>query len=404
MIEIIAKRIKQAVSYAKVHGVFATARKIRDIYGERNNLFGRKCVVSAYEWTLKPEFGSANQEIKCADNSINWFIPPVGKGSGGHLNIFRFIKNLEALGYECNIVVVGSFECTNADSLKKNIEDWFFSLNAKVFINENVPKSKFAIATSWQTAYWVKRFRDCDYKCYFVQDFEPWFYPSGTDSILAENTYKFGFYGITAGNWLAGKLEREYAMQCCPVGFSFDRNLYKPQLKRVGKSKVKRVFFYARPPTARRAFELGLMVLNEVCKANESVEVVFAGWDLSEYHIPFRHVQAGLVSLDKLADLYSSCDVGLVLSLSNVSLLPIELMACRVPVVSNKAGYTEWLLDANVCMLVEPDVDSLKSAILEVLDDDELANRLMDNGESFAKNTSWEKEAVKFSSILDSIL
>jgi hypothetical protein len=31
-------------------------------------------------------------------------------------------------------------------------------------------------------------------------DFEPWFYPMGTDYVLAENTYRFNFYGFTAGN------------------------------------------------------------------------------------------------------------------------------------------------------------------------------------------------------------
>ena len=30
---------------------------------------------------------------------LNWIIPEMGKGSGGHLNIFRFISNLENMGF-----------------------------------------------------------------------------------------------------------------------------------------------------------------------------------------------------------------------------------------------------------------------------------------------------------------
>ena len=35
-----------------------------------------------------------------------------------------------------------------------------------------------------------------------------------------------------------------------------------------------RIFFYARPVTARRDFELGLLALNEITKRNSDVEVV----------------------------------------------------------------------------------------------------------------------------------
>ena len=39
---------------------------------------------------------------------------------------------------------------------------------------------------------------------YFVQDFEPLFYPMGSDYLLAENTYRKGLYHITTGAWCEG--------------------------------------------------------------------------------------------------------------------------------------------------------------------------------------------------------
>src|SRR5690606_37442928 len=57
-------------------------------------------------------------------------------------------------------------------------------------------------ATAWETAYPVFVDPSTARRLYFVQDFEPTFYATGSNSVLAENTYRFGFHGITAGRWL----------------------------------------------------------------------------------------------------------------------------------------------------------------------------------------------------------
>jgi glycosyltransferase involved in cell wall biosynthesis len=393
--------IKKTIRYARQNGLLDTLFHIKAMLISGYNPFTKVSVIDNYAELFGDDFGSVPDAKNISASTINWFIPPLSKGSGGHLNIFRFIKNLEDLGYQSNIVIVGGPSASSVKSAKSNIEKWFFPLKAEVFIGmKNVPASYFAIATSWPTAYYVQRFQGCFKKCYFVQDFEPWFYPSGTESALSENTYKLGFYGITAGGWLANKLYTEYGMQTSSVGFSFDNNLYKPMPELKKNDGLKRVFFYARPQTPRRAFELGLLVLNEVCKELPNVEVIFAGRDLSEFIIPFPHKVEGLVALDKLAEIYSQCDVALVLSFSNVSLLPLELMACRVPVVSNRAPNIEWLLDDQACMLAEPDITSLKNSIVEVLNNNKLSERLKDLGQSLANQTSWQSEAKKFSDIL----
>ena len=49
------------------------------------------------------------------------------------------------------------------------------------------------------------------------------FYPAGSEALLAEATYRFGFHGITAGRWLADRLRRDYGMQA--DHFDFGRDL-----------------------------------------------------------------------------------------------------------------------------------------------------------------------------------
>jgi glycosyltransferase involved in cell wall biosynthesis len=400
-------KVKISLNYAKTHGIFAMLLKaLIKLTSERgSNSLG----FSKFEELIGPSFGSVIGAGTPDKKSINWFIPPVGKGSGGHLNIFRFIRNLEDLGYKNRIVIVGDPQPKSAEVAKENIHSWFFPLKADVYIYDGseIPAAFFAMATEWRTAYFVKRYLSCVYKCYFVQDFEPWFYPAGTDFIFAENTYRFGFYGFTAGTWLAQKLTEEFGMSTLPLGFSFDRDLYAydatKSLALEKPNTPQKVFFYARPPTTRRAFELGMLVLRDVIKMKPDALIVLAGWDMRGYKVPFKYENAGLVELNKLAQLYRQCDVALVLSFSNVSLLPLELMACGVPVVSNKAPYTEWLLNDKNSFLADPTIESLSQAVIAVLENANMANRLKEGGLEFSRQTSWELEALKLANGLEKI-
>lgn len=331
--------------------------------------------------------------------TINWVLPPWGFGSGGHLNIFRFVHYLEHAGFECRIIVVGEPQPISTKQAKTQINDWFFPLEAQVYLGiETAPHAHITVATSWQTAYYVRAFQSTIHRCYFVQDFEPYFYPHGAEYAWAEETYRFGFTGITAGHWLKEKLAIEYGMRTEAFGFSFDRSLYYQRERK--EQELRKIFFYARPPTDRRAFNMGMLVLDEVARRFPDITIVFAGWDVAEYFIPFKHQNRGVVPLKELPDLYSQCDAALVLSFTNLSLLPLELMACGTPVVSNRAPCTEWLLHEDNAKLAEPTVEALADALCSVLDCHEEATRLSSGGFATVASTDWQIEAQKVEKIL----
>ena len=392
---VMSKKFLQALRYGRHNGWGALARLVNARVFKGDKLFGKISVTRQYDELLGPLFGDSSTAQLVSPMTINWFVPPVGKGSGGHLNIFRFIKNLEDLGFESRIIIVGEPKPISAAMAKKEIEQWFFPLKASVHVgaDERTPPAYFAMATSWPTAYYVRRFQSCIKKCYFVQDYEPWFFPAGSDAMLAEATYRFGFPAFTAGGWLAQKLHDEHGLHTCALGFSYERNLYRPMPELRGQDEFRRVMFYARPPTARRAFELGILVLREVCRQMPQVRVMLAGWDVKGYDIPFPCEHVGLVEIDRLPELYGRCDAALVLSCSNLSLLPLELMACGVPVISNRAPYTQWLLNDENAMLAEPNIESLVHAVVEVINSPAIAERLRAAGLAFAAQTSWEREA-----------
>jgi glycosyltransferase involved in cell wall biosynthesis len=333
--------------------------------------------------------------------TINWVVPSFGIGSGGHINIFRFVGGLERNGYRCHISIVGDSQFESSDEARLCINEHFEPLSATVSMGIPATDSYWlTFATSWITAYLVRDVKTTVHKAYFIQDFEPEFYAKGSEYFFAEDTYRFGFNGITAGSWLSEKLTEEYGMNCRSVGFSYDKQRYKN--KKDNSDSIKRVFFYCRPPTPRRAFELGVLVLNEVYRSNPNVEFVFAGWDVSNYDLPFPYLNAGLVSLDELPDLYCKVDVALVISSTNLSLLPLELMACGCSVVSNSGANVEWLLESGVnATLADPTVGALSSAINHVLNDDGYRSALIDSGLKYCAETSWDNEIDKFVSAIE---
>lgn len=397
-IHLFRSQLKKALDHIRREGLGSLLKIVSRRLRSSRALLTKPDVVHAYrflEWT--PSVQQPDHAMTRRERSVNWYIPPIGKGSGGHLNIFRFLRYLGDQGFSNRVIIVDDESHLSIRQVQKQIRDWFDLPGAEVFyINDIVPSAAVSIATSWQTAYAVHNLRAQTHKCYFVQDYEPWFFPAGTEYALAEQTYRFGFHGFTAGDWLARRLADEFSMVTTPLGFSYDRDLYGP-VDPPFRNEKPRIFFYVRPPTARRAFDLGVLVFAELGRRLSGFTVVMAGWDVSHYAFPFTCEHAGLMNQERLRALYQSCDAALVLSFTNVSLLPLEIMACGVPVVSNRAEFTEWLLNDDVAMLAEPTVDGLANALEEVLGGAETALRLRQNGLALVASTSWEAEGKKFS-------
>ena len=331
---------------------------------------------------------------------LNWIIPEMGKGSGGHLNIFRFISNLENMGFHSRIYLYLTRNYRDNIAVKDFLRENFPILDHRVEAYWDVKFAKYAhatIATSWQTAYFVKNFQNTISKFYFVQDYEPFFYALGSEAQFAKATYGFGFRGITAGDWLKEKLAAEFGMTTDSFSFSYDRDIYKPMRK---KSKKQRVFFYARPVTQRRDFEMGVLALDLLCKKMPEVEVIFAGWDISVYKIPFQHQNLGIVSVDKLSAIYSQCDLCFVLSNTNLSLLPLEVMGSNSVAVCSTGANSTWLVNKDNSVLVDYNPRHIAETMEYYLKHEDELDRIRKNGLKFAAGTSWEMEAAKVKAAL----
>lgn len=332
---------------------------------------------------------------------ITWVIPDFSEGGGGHLNIFRMIKNLEDLGAPPQqVLIVGHHSKKDRFEAEIGARKYFFTTKARIYLpTDPLPCTEVMIATGWQTAYFVKEQSEALRKFYFVQDFEPLFYAAGSNALLAANTYRFGFKTITAGSWLESLLSRDYGAQAVSYGFSYDRHLYSPPPSPPDQFKYD-IFFYARPFTERRMFDLGVAAIQSAIEsAGRPLKIAFAGSNLPPDCTPFPYTNLGVLSLEQLSMLYGNIRCALVLSATNASLLPYELMACGCPVVTNQGDNNEWLFPDGYGGVAANTPEDLGGLITKVIVQPELRRSLSAQGLQIVSTTDWisgAKTVLKF--------
>ncbi|MCW2961154.1 MAG: glycosyltransferase family 1 protein, partial [Thermoleophilia bacterium] len=139
--------------------------------------------ILAVDWTIPREFVALTGAT--GPMTINWVIPPANAGSGGHQNIFRFVSHLEARGHTCRIYVHDPHSVRSSSIHEQIIRENFVEMAAEIAVLDGpMAPADGIIATSWPTAYPVYSDPSSALRFYFVQDFEPLFYPLGSEYVL----------------------------------------------------------------------------------------------------------------------------------------------------------------------------------------------------------------------------
>jgi glycosyltransferase involved in cell wall biosynthesis len=329
----IQRVVTNGFRFLRTHGLGATYRAAVRRLGHPSGANTGAGKALPYRFACEPvsyRHGTAGAGAPASRGRINWVVPNFYGASGGHRTIFRLSRGLEEAGYEVRFHVFGETHYVSDSEATEVMRTYYFPLKATVHLGvEGMPPAEFCLASSWETAYAVRDFDACRRKIYFVQDFEPAFYPASSEQVLAENTYRFGFECICAGRWLAQEMLK-YGNRAESFDLAYDPAIYSPGEGPYGKN---RVVFYARHETRRRGAELGILALALLKKRRPDVEVVLYGSDDLPYELPFDYTPAGVMGERELAELYRGATVGLSVSLTNYSLVPQEMLACGLPVV-----------------------------------------------------------------------
>lgn len=326
--------------------------------------------------------------------SITWLIPEIHLNSGGLLNIFRFNRTLENLGFTCHFRILSTSPKFKEAELNKLVNDHFCDTKATFAYGvDNMVDSEYFIATYWTTAYYLNKIQTANKKIYFVQDLETKFYPSGCEYAAVETTYKMGFTGITAGTWLSETLLNRYSMRAEAFGFSTDSKIYFPN-KNPFKEKV--ITCYVRKDTTRRGFNTAIQALIIVARKVHDVRVQFVGMDMNDYDLPFSHSSQAFGSEESLAETLRNSRVSLILSYTNASLLPLDSIGCGTPVVYPKGESVDWLMGKLNVGATESNPEALAERLVDFLTDDELHGMARAKGlEVLSSMPTWEEQYIE---------
>ncbi len=302
---------------------------------------------------------------------ITWVTTPPGAGSGGHTTMFRMVEALEAAGHECTLALHNPHRSDLLERARIIREGWP-SVRARVAgLPDGLDGADAAIATAWQTAHALARHGTAPMRrLYFVQDYEPLFFPRGTEAGLAELSYRFGYRTIALGEMVAGHLRREIGIDPDVVPFGCDTDTYRI----TGSQARSGVVFYTVPGAARRGYLMNLLALERFHHTHPQQPIHAYGAE-RRTRLPFPVVWHGRVSPVELNSLYNTCVAGLAMSFTNISLVAEEMLAAGcIPVVNDSSDARADLPDAPATW-VTPTPDAVAAALRRLVDASDIAER-----------------------------
>lgn len=338
---------------------------------------------------------------------IIFIIPSMLKFSGGHTSILRLGTEL-AEKYE---VFYASYIETDIKIMKEaamiNLKSYKGTILNLSDIKTN--DEDILIATLWESVYFSKKLKG--YKMYFVQDYEPYFYPYGENYILAKETYNCGYHIVSLGEWNLKKIKEENRGKNCFLDFIefpyekkeysyIERNyeLYKNK-KEIKicvyvKSEYKRIPYMIESILKKLKFEL---------KEKKGINLIIIYFGNESYLRLSEGKSLGKITKEKLLKLYQESDFGMCASLTNISLIPYEMMATGLPVIEFTEGSFTSFFNESSGILIDFNYKTLYKKIINYLENPNLIERCCQSAKEELKNLSWSKSGQQFINIIENL-
>lgn len=329
-----------------------------------------KSTVGSFINTHVSEITPFNPTVSSFEGKrINLLVPSINKEHvfGGISTAIKFYEELasESNGYARRIITTDA--SPNTDDLEQysgyilvnSEQDADYRSQITPFndrYNKTIPVAKgdIFIATSWWTAYFAQRIvkwqsevykQDIQSVIYFIQDFEPGFYPWSSQYALADSTYRYTGPQIAIFN--SSLLMNFFEQQ----GYSFsNKYCFEPRLNTYLKKKLvplnemikkKKILIYGRPSVARNAFPLIIEALRSWVWIHPDAnqwEIISAGEQHNDIEIGngVTVKSKGKMTLDEYANELKESAVGISLMISpHPSYPPLEMAHFGVKVLTN---------------------------------------------------------------------
>jgi O-antigen biosynthesis protein len=321
---------------------------------------------------------------------LAWVVVPAGAGSGGHTTLFRMMQAARVAGFHNTLLFYNRFDA-DLDHYANIVRQAWPWLDCDIAgVDEHIEGFDGVVASSWATAHVVASRTTADTRrLYFIQDYEPYFFPRGETYAFAEDTYRFGFRNIALGEMVHATLLSEVGAPSDLVPFGADTKTFTLE---GGGRRRSGVVFYARPGNERRGFRLAVLALARFHAEHPDQPIHVYGADVT---LPFPTVNHGTVSPAGLSEIYNSVIAGLALSFTNVSLAPEEMLAAGTIPVVNEHDDVRAVLDNPFVVWATATPTALAEALSAAVSHPDISARALDAARS-VEGRSWRptEEAV----------
>lgn len=329
-----------------------------------------------------------------SEMKICWVIPDFEAGHGGHMTIFRIANHLESFGHSVSFLIHNPSVHRSGKHAAETINTHFQPFHGRVdLFTRDLPlvEGDALIATDSFSCFPVRALSGFRRKFYLVQDHETLFYPMGARALLAESTYSMGFDCLCAGDWLADLIREKYNGWAMSWPLAYDADVYFARNEATRCRR--RIAFYSRFHTERRAVELGIMALDILHQRGESFHVDFFGFPMTGLNVKYSFTDHGVLSPPALGQLYRSADLGIVFSATNHSLVNREMMACELPVIDLDIESVRRVFPEGSIWKVPPQPEAIADGVQYLLNNSDSRRKLTAAGLAHIEGLSWARSA-----------
>ncbi len=339
--------------------------------------------------------------------SVAFILPGVSPGVGGGVHsVAQEAVALSGLGVDVRVLVGGG----GADRLAQahpSVARLIVGTAGPDDIRTALEGVDIAVATEYSTVADVQAAHEARPElvaAYYVQDYEPFFAPAGSeraDDALLSYGRLDGIVLFAKTEWLRNVVQRMHGVRVYKVAPSLDSAIFHPGPAR--RDDIVRVAAMVRPRSPRRRPVATRRLLERlVAEGGGRVQAVAFGCSDEELQAldpaPVRAIQsAGVLDRNAVADLLRGSDVFVDLSVYQAfGRTGLEAMACgAVPVLPRIGGVREYARDGeNAVLLDTADVVGRVAAVTDLVASPERRRRLRAAGEVDALAFSSTRTAI----------
>ncbi len=326
--------------------------------------------------------------------SDRWAILLYGLGiSGGANVIFKHAAYAGAKGVEITFVVRERSEILKVGWHPSSSNFQYLTLDEAEKIDFDV-----IIATEWKSAFDALSIKAKKY-VYFVQSIESKFYrnPDGLFPYIANDSYSIPFCYITEAGWIQNYLKDHYDVNAKLVRNGIDKGIFTEKGKQIATRKPDELRFLIEGSVGNWLKNVPNTV--RVCRRAGVKEIWLVTPDeVSSYQGVDRVFSK--VDIQKMGEIYRSCDVLVKLSLvEGMFGPPLEMFHCGgIAVVYGIEGAEEYVVDNENAVVVEPNnEEAAVIAIKKLINDADLVAKLKEGAKKTASEWyDWEEASGLF--------